>query len=62
MADLFNRIRTGMPIKQPGTLSRQQAADLTAFILYFNGFPAGKTELGTTAEYLQDIKIVLPKR
>jgi mono/diheme cytochrome c family protein len=62
VGSLFDRIRTGMPIKQPGTLSRQQAADLTAFILYFNGYPAGKTELSTTTEYLNDIQIVLPKR
>lgn len=59
---LFDRIRTSMPIKQPGTLSRQQAADLTAFLLYFNGYPAGKQELSTRSEMLQDIQIVLPKR
>jgi mono/diheme cytochrome c family protein len=59
---LFDRIRTGMPIKTPGTLSRQQAADLTAFLLYFNGFPSGQTELSTKSELLQDIQIVLPQR
>jgi cytochrome c len=59
---LFDRIRTGMPIKTPGTLSRQQSADLTAFLLYYNGFPSGQTELSTRSEMLQDIKIVLPKR
>jgi cytochrome c len=59
---LFDRIRTSMPIKQPGTLSRQQAADLTAFLLYFNGYPAGKDELSTRSELLQDIQIVLPQR
>jgi cytochrome c len=59
---LFDRIRTSMPLKQPGTLSRQQAADLTAFLLYFNGYPAGNAELSTRSEMLQDIQIVLPKR
>jgi mono/diheme cytochrome c family protein len=59
---LFDRIRTGMPIKTPGTLSRQQSADLTAFLLYYNGFPPGQTELSTRSEMLQDIKIILPKR
>ena len=59
---LFDRIRTSMPIKEPGTLSRQQAADLTAFLLYFNGYPAGKEELSTRSEMLQDIQIVLPRR
>ena len=59
---LFDRIRTGMPIKTPGTLSRQQSADLTAFLLYYNGFPSGPTELSTRSELLQDIRIVLPKR
>jgi mono/diheme cytochrome c family protein len=59
---LFDRVRTTMPFKTPGTLSRQQTADLVAFLLYFNGYPAGQAELSTKAEVLQDIQIVLRQR
>jgi cytochrome c len=59
---LFDRIRNTMPFKTPGTLSRQESADLTAFILYFNGYPAGPSELSTKSEVLQGIQIELPKR
>ncbi len=59
---LFDRIHTTMPFKTPGTLNRQQTADLVAFILYFNGYPAGQAELSTKAEVLQDIQIVLLRR
>lgn len=54
---LFDRIRVTMPFIKPGTLSRQQVADVVAFVLYFNNFPAGKTELTTRSEILQQIKI-----
>jgi S-disulfanyl-L-cysteine oxidoreductase SoxD len=60
--DLFDRVRNTMPFLKPGTLSRQQTADIVAFVLYFNGFPVGSTELSTRAEVLQDIRIDLPKR
>ena len=54
---LFDRVRVTMPFIKPGTLSRQQVADVVAFVLYFNNFPSGKTELGTRAEALQQIRI-----
>ena len=41
MGDLFNRIRTTMPLNQPGALSRAQTADVVAFILQSGKFPAG---------------------
>jgi mono/diheme cytochrome c family protein len=59
---LFDRVRNTMPYKTPGTLSRQQTAELVAFLLYFNGYPAGQAELSTQAELLSQIKIELPKR
>ena len=47
VADLFEKIRTQMPMTAPGTLSPQQTADLVAFILSANQFPAGATELAS---------------
>jgi len=58
---LFDRIKNTMPGDTPGTLSRQQVADILAFVLQFDGLPAGKAELGTRAEVLQQIRIETPK-
>jgi len=59
---LFDRIRITMPGDKPGTLSRQQIADILAFVLQFNGLRAGDSELSTKAEVLQQIRIEAPKR
>jgi mono/diheme cytochrome c family protein len=42
---LFEKIQTTMPANEPGTLSDQQTADLIAYILKLNHFPAGQAEL-----------------
>ena len=58
---LFDRIRITMPADKAGTLSRQQVADILAFILQSNSFPAGKDELPTRSEILDQIKFEIPK-
>jgi mono/diheme cytochrome c family protein len=58
LGDLFERIRVSMPQDKPGTLGRQQAADVVAYILSFNKAPAGQTELPGDAEALKSITIV----
>jgi mono/diheme cytochrome c family protein len=45
LGDLADRIRISMPLNSPGSLSRQQNADVVAYILQFNQFPSGKDEL-----------------
>ena len=57
VGDLFERIRQSMPQDDPGRLSRQQDADILAFIFNANGFPAGKAELDKQTEGLKLIKI-----
>ncbi|HYA17745.1 MAG TPA: cytochrome c [Bryobacteraceae bacterium] len=57
ISDLFSRIRTGMPPGQEGSLSRNQTADITAYILQFNGYPAGQTALPTQDEVLKGITL-----
>ncbi len=47
-ADLFSRIRYTMPANNPGSLSDQDAVNLTAFILQSNGAPAGTTPFAAT--------------
>jgi hypothetical protein len=50
-----------MPADKPGTLSRQEVADVIAFILQRGHFPAGQAELSTQAEALKGIKFVAKK-
>jgi hypothetical protein len=46
-----------MPTDHPGTLSTQQVADLIAFLLKVNRFPAGNSELPANADRLKTILI-----
>ena len=57
--NLYNLIQKLMPATAPGTLTRPQAADLLAYILSFNKFPAGKTDLPNDEDSLN--KLTLPK-
>jgi mono/diheme cytochrome c family protein len=58
VGDLFERIRVSMPQDKPGTLGRQQTADIVAYILSVNKAPAGQVELPGDAEVLKAIRIV----
>jgi mono/diheme cytochrome c family protein len=58
LGDLFERIRISMPADRPGTLSRQQMADVIAHMLRANRFPAGATELPTETPALRTLKFV----
>jgi len=52
---LFTRIRSLMPFDDPATLSDDAYLDTVAYILQFNGFPAGRLEL--TVDGLADVQI-----
>src|SRR5947207_6116685 len=52
---LFDRVRLSMPQDKPGSMTRQQVADLLAFILRANKFPAGKVELMRQTDLLNAI-------
>jgi mono/diheme cytochrome c family protein len=52
---MFDRVRLSMPQDKPGTMTRQQVADLLAFILRENKFPAGETELVRQTDLLNTI-------
>jgi mono/diheme cytochrome c family protein len=56
---LYDMIQKLMPATAPGTLTRPQAADLLAYILSFNKFPAWKTDLPNDEDSLK--KLTLPK-
>lgn len=57
VGDLFERIRITMPLDRPRTLSRQQSADVIAFLLKANRWPAGAAELPRALEALKEIQI-----
>jgi len=52
---LFDRVRLSMPQDKPGSMTRQQVADLLAFLLRANKFPAGKDELVRQTDLLNAI-------
>jgi mono/diheme cytochrome c family protein len=58
---MLDRVRTTMPVDQPASLSRQQIADLLAFIFSANKFPPGQTELPRQAEMLSLIQFKATK-
>ena len=61
MGDLAERIRISMPADRPGTMTRAQVADVMAFMLKANKFPAGQTELPQEVLSLKQIRIVSEK-
>ena len=61
VGDLFERIRKTMPESKPNTLPRTTIADVMAYMLKVNEFPAGKEELSTKPEMLSQIKIQTTK-
>jgi S-disulfanyl-L-cysteine oxidoreductase SoxD len=61
VGSLFERIRATMPADNPGSLKREQAADLVSFILNFNKYPTSQKELSAESEALKAIKITAVK-
>jgi quinoprotein glucose dehydrogenase len=57
VGDLAARVRTTMPLNNPGTLGSATAADIIAQILKANGYAAGSAELPRDAQVLQMIRI-----
>jgi mono/diheme cytochrome c family protein len=58
---LFNRMRTTMPLDQPGSLSRAQNADILAHMLKAGGYPAGPAPLDGAAGALATVTIRMYK-
>jgi mono/diheme cytochrome c family protein len=59
--DLFEYIKKSMPRGQAGILTREQTADVVAFLFTSNGFPAGQKELPNDAAVLQTIRFEAAK-
>jgi S-disulfanyl-L-cysteine oxidoreductase SoxD len=59
--DLFDKMQTTMPADNPGSMSKQQTADVLAFVLATNQFPAGAKELPADAATLGKIRFEAAK-
>jgi mono/diheme cytochrome c family protein len=56
LADLISFEHKYMPALSPGTLSNKELAEITAYILMKNGFPAGNSPLVIGAGNTQALK------
>jgi mono/diheme cytochrome c family protein len=57
VGELFEKVKTTMPANEPGTLSAAATADVIAYILKVNDYPAGAAELPSDAAALTAIKL-----
>jgi len=57
IGDLFDKIQSSMPADKPGSLSREQSANLVAYLLSANKFPSGKADLSSDTERLRQIRL-----
>jgi mono/diheme cytochrome c family protein len=55
--DLYDAMRTKMPMDRPGALSKESYSDIVAYMFKANTFPAGKTDLPAEDEALKQISI-----
>jgi cytochrome c len=64
LSDLFDKVSKTMPRDDPGKVSRPDSADIIAYMLKFNGFPAGKAEMPADPSLLTDtlFESVKPKK
>jgi mono/diheme cytochrome c family protein len=53
LSSVYSFIKSTMPEDNPGSLSNSQVTQVLAYILQFNGFPAGKAEMAVGAEQVQ---------
>ncbi len=60
LSAIFTKINNDMPSDNPGTLTKPQVAEVVAFILQYNGYPAGANDLAASADSIGGIKF-LPK-
>jgi mono/diheme cytochrome c family protein len=56
LGELFERIRDTMPQNAPGSLSPEQLAQIIAYVLSANEFPAGSAPLSDDVEALKQIR------
>jgi S-disulfanyl-L-cysteine oxidoreductase SoxD len=61
VAEIFEQIRSTMPLDNPRSLDDQTYLDILSFIFNFNGAPSGNQKLGPDLPALRQIVIEPPK-
>ncbi|MEX2527643.1 MAG: cytochrome c [Gemmatimonadota bacterium] len=56
VGSLFGYINGSMPQMSPGILTYEETADIVAYVLSLNGFPAGNVELPSEPSALAEIR------
>ena len=59
---LARRIRSTMPLEDPGSLTLRQTTDVVAYMFQANTFRGGKAELPSNPEQLNRVRIDAPRR
>ena len=64
VGELFDRTRSTMPQNKPGSMNREATAEIIAFVLSSNQFPAGKEALPQDSQVLREIRVeaIKPER
>jgi mono/diheme cytochrome c family protein len=62
VGDLFERIRTTMPVGNPGKLGRDAKVAIVTYILQYNKFPSGSTAMPSQTEAMKQIKMEATKK
>jgi mono/diheme cytochrome c family protein len=60
LVDLHTAV-VSMPMDAPGSMKPQEYADILAYFLNINGYPAGQAELEGTEEAIKAVKIDIKK-
>lgn len=58
--ELYDRMRNSMPDSDPGSLTPETYAALTAYLLKLNGMPVGTSRISTDSSTLAGIKLAFP--
>ena len=58
--EMFDVISDSMPEDNPGSLKKEEYADVIAYLLKLNNFPAGETELPVEKDALSEILFEKP--
>jgi quinoprotein glucose dehydrogenase len=58
---LYGKISMDMPSSAPGSLNPEQYADVLAYLLSVNKYPAGQTEIPKDGAGLKSVKMAAPK-
>ncbi len=58
---LYTKMSQDMPSSAPGSLMPQEYADVMAYVLSVNKYPAGQTEIPKDGTGLKDVKMAAPK-